>query len=176
MPNEVCQIEHDEDSFEGSRNGGQWYHGTLMCCGAEHKFHRYYSDSKTETENCFSGPHTTNLKQVGYNRYSIKPCTKEDCGEENFQKAVQAYKEQERQRQEEERARTERRGVEREQQQSRIDELLAAGKQREARHLRAEMLGIECAEGELDSDVDSDGCAEFDYASDSSLVPPWLMD
>ena len=57
----------------------------------------------------------------------------------------------------------------------RIEKLQHEGKTREARHLRAEMLGMDLhgEEDEFNSDVDPDGCEEFDCASDSSLVPPW---
>ena len=46
--------------------------------------------------------------------------------------------------------------------------------QREARRLRADMLRLDPLSDSLDSDIDPDLCAEFDNASDSSIVPLWL--
>lgn len=57
-----------------------------------------------------------------------------------------------------------------------IEELKANGKRREARYLRADLIGFPYEQGELDSDEHSSVRLEFDCASDSSLVPPWEMD
>ncbi len=65
---------------------------------------------------------------------------------------------------------------EKERMKAQIDDLKGQGKRREARKLHARMLGLDSSDEELDSDIDPDGCEEFDSASDSSLVPPWMID
>jgi hypothetical protein len=52
-----------------------------------------------------------------------------------------------------------------------IERLKGDDKRREARVLRARMLGLGYGSDELNSD--NTDCEEFDYASDSSLVLPW---
>ena len=79
--NNACVIEHDAESFEGSRNGTNYYTGYLQCCGAFHKFHRHTSEDETETEFCYSGPHTSAADEVKYNNWTVTTCTRERCGE-----------------------------------------------------------------------------------------------
>jgi hypothetical protein len=169
-----CEIEHDDDTFEGGRNGSQWYTGNLMCCGAYHKFHRHHSDGmKTDPENCFEGSHTTDPTQVQYNQYTIKICNVQECGEACFKASKEVYDEQQKVKLETKRKAEGDAAEEKRQTKARIGELHEQGKRREARQLRADMLGLDCDPDELNSDEDEDGCAEFDYADDSSLEPPW---
>ena len=109
-----------------------------------------------------------------YNKSSILICSVDKCGKELHDIAKETYKRQEdakkRSREEKKRKRSE----DKTSQKARIKELTSEGKTREARQLRASMLGLDSNDDTLDSDVDSDGCEEFDCASDSSLVPPWL--
>ena len=161
-----CRIHHDEESFQGSRNGGSWYKGILGCCGAKHKFHRHYDESCSNPKYCFDGNHTTNPQDVNYSLSTISPCDKNKCGRENHLKVKAERKEQ--------RARKKARNLlQKEEKKQRMQELLASGQRREARNLRADMLGYEYETDELNSEQDPDSCIEFDCASDSSLVPPW---
>lgn len=170
-----CIVEHDTELFEGSRNGTVWYTGTLGCCGASYKFHRHYSDEKADPKYCFEGTHTTNAEEVEYNDTTVKHCTKDDCGKEFHAMTKKVYDEQmERKKRARETQKAERK-KEKASKRSCIETLQAEGKQREARRLRAEMLGMDPDDDELDSDIDPDGCEEFDCASDSSIVPPWAM-
>jgi len=57
-----------------------------------------------------------------------------------------------------------------------VQELQVHGKCRAAGKLFAELRGVQCDENELNLDVESEGCHEFDYASDSSLVLHWTCD
>ena len=176
-----CIIEHDYDAFEGSRNGS-WYQGELLCCGTSYRFHRHNSDSKVGQKYCFIGEHTTNPADVDYNlayspRYSTMKICNDSCGSSNDTKAA-TKEESERQQNDKKRKQqeelNERRNA-RQRMQEREEELKSQGNTREARRLRAERLGMyDCTD--LNSDEDSDDCAEFDYASDSSLVPPWELD
>ena len=169
-----CIIEHDFDSFDGSRNGGSWYVGRLMCCGADYRFHRYYSDDKASPKYCFVGTHTTDPDEVTYNTTTIKICSKEDCGEELYNSTKEAYDQQREAKTRKRQAKAKDREAAKKVKQEEIAKLQAQGKSREARKLRAQVLGLD--DDDLNSDEDPDGCAEFDYASDSSLVPPWIQD
>jgi len=172
--NNACIIEHDTETFEGSRNGTSWYTGKLGCCGAAYEFHRHDSREKADPKYCFQGSHTTDPDEVKYNKSSILICSVDRCGKELHDITKETYN---RQKDAKKRAREEKKKKRSEDETSkkaRIKELTSEGKTREARQLRASMLGLDSNDDALDSDVDPDGCEEFDYASDSSLVPPWL--
>ncbi len=161
-----CIIEHDFDSFEGSRNGTSWYTGYLDCCGASYKFHRHGSDEKVNPKYCFVGNHTNDPEDVKYNEFTMKPCD-ESCGGNLKAVTEETYDDQKKRKKRE-------RKEARDAKKARIEKLKSEGKRREARLARAEMLGISDTE-DLNSDVDPDGCEEFDCASDSSIVPPWYL-
>ena len=177
-----CAIEHDYDAFEGSRNGGSWYQGKLLCCGTSYKFHRHNSDSKLGQKYCFVGEHTTNPADVDYtlaysSQYSTIKICNDTCGCSDEMKAA-TKEESEKQLNDKKRKHQEElneRQNARQRIQDREEELKAGGNTREARRLRAERLGLGDCMG-LNSDEDSDDCQEFDCASDSSLVPPWELD
>ena len=80
--NNACIIEHDTETFEGSRNGTSWYTGKLGCCGAAYKFHRHDSREKADPKYCFQGSHTTDPDEVKYNKSSILICSVDRCGKE----------------------------------------------------------------------------------------------
>mmetsp|Transcript_21008 Transcript_21008/g.44983 ORF Transcript_21008/g.44983 Transcript_21008/m.44983 type:complete len:202 (+) Transcript_21008:54-659(+) len=174
--NSACIVEHDTDLFEGSRNGTAWYTGTLGCCGADYRFHRHSSDDKAEPAHCFEGTHTTHPDEVEYNKTTIKHCDKDGCGEDLHKISKAAYDGQMKSKKRAREAQKAKRDAEKTSKRARIDELRSQGKRREARLLRAELLGMEVDEEDMNSDIDPDGCEEFDYASDSSLVPPWAAD
>mmetsp|Transcript_9840 Transcript_9840/g.17740 ORF Transcript_9840/g.17740 Transcript_9840/m.17740 type:complete len:80 (-) Transcript_9840:454-693(-) len=62
---------------------------------------------------------------------------------------------------------------EREEKKTQIVKLKEQEKHREARYLRADLIGYKYREGDLDSDSHYQRCNRFDYSSDTSLVPPW---
>mmetsp|Transcript_39728 Transcript_39728/g.95966 ORF Transcript_39728/g.95966 Transcript_39728/m.95966 type:complete len:194 (-) Transcript_39728:42-623(-) len=173
--NDLCIIEHDFDSFEGGRYG-EFYEGTLQCCGADHRFHRHYSDDKTVPEYCFNGAHTTDPTEVDYLKSTITICNAKGCGKEHYERTKKSYEDQkERKATQKEQQKAEKK-AEKAKQKADIKKLMSEGNRREARKLRADMLGMDIDSDELNSDMDSYGCEEFDCASDSSLVPPWAMD
>ena len=174
----ACVVEHDHDTFEGSRNGTPYYTGTLGCCGAYHRFHRFYDhgDDATEPKYCYEGPHTSNPDEVEYNGKTIKICNAGDCAEDLCAASKNARDKQAEAKTKANAAKRKAREEEKTAKRARINKLKNEGKTREARRLRAEMLGMDPEDSELNSDNDPDGCEEFDYASDSSLVPPWLME
>ena len=165
-----CVIEHDFDSFEGSRNGGSYYEGVLTCCGASHHFHRYYSEESTHPEYCFKGNHTADPSEAQYNMKTIKPCGVQTCGKELHDMAMTALKNQ----QDEANHREQQEKREREEYwKKRIEEAPPDLARREARRARAERLGLDPDAESLNSENDSGGCEEFDCASDSSLECPF---
>ena len=168
----ACRIEHDYENFEGRRDGN-WYEGTLACCGAFYRFQRHCEDEFADPASCFLGLHTVDPSQVQYSHNTIQICDPKRCGRKLHEQTKLAQQEQEKLSKS---VTAGKRAAEQEDKQSkraRIDSLKKEGKRREARLLRAELLGLDCPSEELDSDVDPDGCHEFDYASDSSLVPPF---
>mmetsp|Transcript_16848 Transcript_16848/g.33617 ORF Transcript_16848/g.33617 Transcript_16848/m.33617 type:complete len:215 (-) Transcript_16848:216-860(-) len=168
-----CIVEHDTETFEGSRNGTEWYTGTLGCCGASYRFHRHYSEERADPKYCFEGDHTTEPSDVRYNNCTVKICTKEGCGPDLHDATKKEYGNQQEAKKRARTAKKASREKEKASMRARIEELKKEGRKREARRLRAAMLGMDPDDPELNSDVDPDGCEEFDYASDSSLVPPW---
>lgn len=169
-----CVVEHDFDAFEGGREGS-WYIGTLKCCGCEYKFHRHNSDAKAFPKECFKGEHTSNPTQVLYNGLSICICTSESCGADRHQISNQAYQQQIAEKKARKEARKEAAKQARQEEEKRIAAIEdPTQRRREARKARAERLGLEMDESDLNSDESS--CDSFDCASDSSLVPPWMMD
>lgn len=173
---ECCVVEHDYDLFDGSRNGTQWYQGTLGCCGAYQRFHRHgLGEDVVDPKECYRGPHEADPNRVVYNKSTIKICSKELCGEALHTAAKEAFDKQREEAKREKEIAKRQREEERERMKAQIDDLKGQGKRREARKLRARMLGLDSSDEELDSDVDSEGCEEFDSASDSSLVPPWMI-
>lgn len=172
-----CIIEHDTDLFSGSRNGTSWYTGKLGCCGADYRFHRHYSDGeKADPKYCFEGRHTTNPNEVEYNNTTVKHCTEDECGEELHKMTKKLH---EKQMEGKKRAREAKKAAKKEEKASKrscIEKLYSEGNRRDARRLRAEMLGMDPDDEFLNSDIDPDGCEEFDFLSDSSIVPPWAMD
>jgi hypothetical protein len=173
----ACTIEHDTELFVGSRNGmSSWYTGYLTCCGADYKFHRYYSKDKADPAYCFQGKHTTDPNDVDYTiAEDPKDSTIIPCGEsckcsESIKASVKATaKEQLKERKRQIAKAKAEQLEERKRKKARIEELKAEGKTREARHLRADMLGYDDFDG-LNSDESSNSCDEFDCASDSSLI------
>ena len=149
------------------------YPGTLGCCGASYKFDRYYSEEDTYPKYCFEGDHTTHPSDVRYNICTIKICTEEDCGTDLHNATKKEYENQQEAKERARKARNASREKQKASKRARIGELQKEGKKSEARRIRAEMLGMDPNDPELNSDVDPEGCEEFDYASDSSLVPPW---
>ena len=169
-----CVVEHDFDAFEGGREG-KWYVGTLECCGCDYKFHHYYEQSKATPKYCFKGQHTNDATEVLYNGLSICICETEECGKECHEVSNQAYQQQLAEKKVRKEARKAAAKQAREEEEKRIAAIEdPKARRREARKARAERLGLELDESELHSD--SDSCHTLDYASDSSLVPPWMMD
>jgi hypothetical protein len=106
----------------------------------------------------------------------MKHCTVETCGKKLHDETKKVYDEQmeaKKRAREEQKAKKE---TAKKAKKAQAQELKAKGNKREARKLRAEAIGFQYEDGELDSDQDPDGCEEFDGASDSSLVPPWAGD
>jgi hypothetical protein len=89
----TCLVEHDTEGFEGSRNGTDYYCGSLACCGASHKFHRHGSFEESNPAHCFEGNHTEDASIVKYTKgfgASIKICSAKRCGEERAAKGATA--------------------------------------------------------------------------------------
>eukprot|EP00562_Extubocellulus_spinifer_P006911 CAMPEP_0178515832 /NCGR_PEP_ID=MMETSP0696-20121128/24769_1 /TAXON_ID=265572 /ORGANISM="Extubocellulus spinifer, Strain CCMP396" /LENGTH=155 /DNA_ID=CAMNT_0020146025 /DNA_START=76 /DNA_END=539 /DNA_ORIENTATION=- len=108
---------------------------------------------------------------VRYNNCTVKICTKEGCGPDLHDATKKEYGNQQEAKKRARTAKKASREKEKASMRARIEELKKEGRKREARRLRAAMLGMDPDDPELNSDVDPDGCEEFDYASDSSLVP-----
>lgn len=164
-----CRIEHDFDTFEGSRKESSWYTCKLGCCGADYTFHN--GKAKAIPKDCFRGEHTIYPNDVTYNGSRVVICTIEKCGKERHDASKAIYKLQ-----------IETKKLDREHRKKRrleckeacIKEIEKEDNHREARRLRADMLGLDTLSDSIDSDIDPDLCAEFDNASDSSIVPLWL--
>ena len=103
-------------------------------------------------------------------------CQKDKCGEAFFQATKSVADEQEAYRENVKKEARERKQRNKAETNEKISALHQAGLTREARYLRADSIGFQYEEGELDSDEHPDSCEEFDIASDSSLVPPWCLD
>ena len=176
-----CVIEHDYDNFHGCRFGTSWYKGTLQCCGAYHKFHRYYSESKTDPEYCYEGTHTTNVKEVDYTSSTeIHVCDVEKCGKENHERSKKEYEAQKKQQAEKE-AEKEAQKQKLEQQQHEEDE-----KKKKSKPTKKEDNDDDDDSGDddddddnsdekemnSDSDFDSEDSDSCEYACESSLEPP----
>lgn len=162
-----CTIEHDQDLFEGCREG-EWYEGVLTCCGAEYRFHRYYSEEEMSAKYCFQGEHAADPSMVEYNESTIPICQGDPCGHEHHQRSKMVYEAQNQARAAVKAG--EKRATE-EHWKKRIEEAPPDKKRREERKARAARLGLYDGTNsdEFDSDEHSDSCVEFDCASDSSL-------
>ena len=128
------------------------------------------------------GEHTTNPEDVDYtlaysHQYSTIKICNDTCRCSDDIKAAtkeESEKQQNDKKRKHEEELNERQNA-RQRTQEREKELKAQGNTRDARRLRAERLGLGECMG-MNSDEDPDDCEEFDYASDSSLVPPWELD
>jgi len=87
--NDACQIPHvfdaEDRTFTGSKTrwGEKKYQYKARCCNSstlieESQFE--YNLEDTEPRYCFSGRHTTDVRDVRYHRYSILKCKKGEAG------------------------------------------------------------------------------------------------
>ncbi|KAF8506360.1 hypothetical protein BU17DRAFT_71321 [Hysterangium stoloniferum] len=87
--NDACQIPHvfdaEDRTFTGNRSrwGEKEYQYTARCCSGstlveESEFE--YKLEDTEPRFCFSGRHTTDVRDVRYHRYSVLKCKKDEVG------------------------------------------------------------------------------------------------
>lgn len=164
-----CLIEHDQDSFNGCRNGTDYYSGTLACCGAYQRFHRFYADDEGDVNPspfCFKGKHANIPSQVKYNPYNIQPCNARDCGAENQKIAKNEWEKQ--QQAEKEKRKAQEENEKRKWKEAR--ECYVNGQRRTARLIRCEIMGFEvpASNPEMSSDVDEREMKEFDA---SELCP-----
>ena len=137
-----CSVEHDFDAFDGGRYGGEYYTGRLLCCGAEHQFHRHFSTSNdyTRPELCFDGAHTSNPEEVEYNDHTIEPCSAARCGKHNAKRAKLAYEAQQQKKAEKQAKSKARREQARSAAKAQVAQANTSSERRAARRLRAEVL------------------------------------